>query len=123
MFSVTVRTRFKASHSVQIGAEPRETAHGHDWLVEVEAAADALDHHGLVIDFHRVEHLLDECLEDFRGARLDELPAFAAVNATAENVAHTIHRRLDERLRGSGVRLMRTTAWETDSCGGTYRPL
>ncbi|MBN1917192.1 MAG: 6-carboxytetrahydropterin synthase [Verrucomicrobia bacterium] len=128
MFSVMVRTRFNASHSVRIGAAPRETPHGHDWLVEVEVAAAALDRHGLVIDFHRVERLLDECLAEFRGALLNDLPAFADADPTTERVAETIHRRLEQKLgnasgRGRArARLARTTVWETDTCGATYRP-
>jgi 6-pyruvoyltetrahydropterin/6-carboxytetrahydropterin synthase len=122
MLSVTVRVRFNASHSVQIGAAPPETPHGHDWLVEVEIAAAELDRHGLVVDFRRVERLLDECLADFHGALLNELPAFAEADPTTERIAETIHRRLDEKLRGAHGRLARTTVWETDACGATYRP-
>jgi len=127
MFSVTVRARFNASHSVRIGAAPPETPHGHDWLVEVEVAAPELDRHGLVIDFHRLERLLDECLGDFSGALLNELPAFAEAEPTAERIAATLHRRLDEklacthgRLARTHARLMRTTVWETDAFGATY---
>ena len=122
MFTVTVRTRFSASHSVQIGHAPRETPHAHDWLVEVEVGAETLDRHDLVIDFHRVERLLDECLGDFQGALLDELGDFVSVNPTAERVAEAVFSRLNARLEEDAGTLFRATVWETATCAATYRP-
>ena len=122
MYTIAVRARFNASHSVCIGTGPREEPHKHGWLVEVEVGADALDRHGLVMDFRRLEHLLGECIADFHGALLDELPEFAESNPTAENVAHTIYRRLEARLREDGGTLARVTVWEAEGCSATYRP-
>jgi len=122
MVTITVRTGFNASHSVQIGPGSRETPHGHDWLVEVEVGADELDEHGLVMDFHQLERILGECLADFQGALLDELPEFADRNPTAEQVARTIFERVNARLSEDNRRLVRTTVWETHTCGATYRP-
>jgi len=121
MHTIAVRVGFNASHSVRVGAAPRETPHEHDWLVEVELAA-TLDGHGLVMDFNRVKGLLDEVLADFRGALLDELPAFARSKPTAENVATVVFRRLEARLPEGRARLVRTTVWEAEGCSATYRP-
>ncbi len=122
MHTIAMRARFNASHSVRIGTGPRETPHGHDWLVEVELGAATLDRHGLVMDFHRVERLLGECLTDFQNALLNALPDFAESNPTAENVAHAVHRRLEARLPQGGCTLLRTTVWESEQCSATYRP-
>jgi 6-pyruvoyltetrahydropterin/6-carboxytetrahydropterin synthase len=122
MFTITVHTRFNASHSVQIGRAPREAPHNHDWLVEVELGAPQIDRHDLVADFHRVERLLDECLRDFNGALLDELPDFAGVNPSAERLAEAVFKRLSARLPDEPCTLLRATVWETDTCAATYRP-
>ena len=70
------------------------------------------------MDFRVLARLLEACVADFRDALLDKLPAFAASNPTAENVARTVHERLEARLpRGSpggGPRLVRTTVWEAE---------
>ncbi len=126
MFAVAVRARFSASHSIKVGAGPREAPHAreapheHDWTVEVEVGAETLDRHGLVIDFRRVERLLTECLAEFDGALLDELRDFADSNPTAENVARTIFGKLDARLPQDRCTLRRVTVWETPTCSATY---
>lgn len=122
MYAITVRARFKAAHSVQIGTGPREAPHRHDWLVEVEVGARELDRHGLVMDFHALERLLGACVADFRGALLDELAEFAQASPTAENLARAVFRRLEARLTDERCALMRTTVWETEGCTATYRP-
>jgi 6-pyruvoyltetrahydropterin/6-carboxytetrahydropterin synthase len=122
MYTITVRTGFDAAHSVETGTEPRERPHRHAWLVEVECAAAEIDRCGLVMDFRVLKRLLEACTADFRDALLDELPDFAASNPTAENVARTVHRRLEARLPGGGPRLVRTTVWEAEGCSATYRP-
>ena len=121
MYTIDVRARFNASHSVRIGTGPREAPHNHDWLVEVEVAADALDRHGLVMDFGRLERLLAECIAEFHGALLDELSDFAESNPTAENVAHAVYRRLEARLADGRGTLARVTVWEAEACSATYR--
>jgi 6-pyruvoyl-tetrahydropterin synthase len=121
MYTISVRTRFNAAHSVETGTGPRERPHRHDWIVEVECAAE-LDRSGLVMDFRVLARLLEACTADFQDALLDELPAFAASNPTAENVARTVHERLEARLPAGGPRLVRTTVWEAEGCTATYRP-
>jgi len=122
MYTIAVRTGFNASHSVRVGAAPRETPHNHDWLVEIELAADALDPHGLVMDFTRVKRFLEDAVADFRDALLDELPDFADLNPTAENVAVLVHTRLTARLTSGRADLVRVTVWEAEGCSATYRP-
>lgn len=121
MYTIAVRARFSASHSVEVGAAPREAPHGHDWSVEAEIGAETLDRHGLVLDFHRVERLLAECLAGFDGALLDELPDFAEANPTAENVARAIFGKLEPHVPRGRCTLMRVTVWETPTCSATYR--
>jgi 6-pyruvoyltetrahydropterin/6-carboxytetrahydropterin synthase len=120
MFTIAVQARFNASHSVLVGAGPREAPHGHDWAVEAEVGAERLDANGLVIDFHRLERLLTESLTEFDGALLDELPDFADANPTAENVARTIFGKLEARLPQGRCTLRRITVWETPTCSASY---
>ena len=122
MYTIGVRARFNASHSVRIGSGPRETPHNHDWIVEAEVEGDVLDRHGLVMDFGWLERVLGECIADFHGALLDELPDFAEANPTAENVAHAVYRRLEARLPDGRGTLARVTVWEAEGCSATYRP-
>jgi len=122
MYAITVRACFNASHSVEVGDGPRERPHGHDWMVEVECSAEELDAYGLVMDFRLLTRFLEDSVADFRGALLDELPEFADSNPTAENVARTVHHRLEARLRAGRCALVRATVWEAEGCSATYRP-
>ena len=121
MYTITVRAHFNASHSVKVGSGPREAPHAHEWTVEAEVGAETLDRHGLVIDFHRGERLLSDCVADFNGALLDELPDFGQVNPTAENVARAIFGKLERQLPRERCTLMRVTVWETPTCSASYR--
>jgi 6-pyruvoyltetrahydropterin/6-carboxytetrahydropterin synthase len=120
MHTIAVRARFSATHSIRVGSAAREAPHGHDWTVEAELGAETLDRHGLVLDFHRVERLLAECLADFDGALLNELPRFGEVNPTAENVARAIFDKIEPHVPRGRCTLMRVTVWETPTCSATY---
>lgn len=122
MYTIAVRARFDASHSVRIGTAPREAPHAHEWVVEAEVAADALDRDGLVMDFVRLRGVVQDCIAGFHGALLNELPEFAELNPTAENVARTIYGRLDGQLGEDRATLAGVTVWEAEGCRATYRP-
>jgi 6-pyruvoyltetrahydropterin/6-carboxytetrahydropterin synthase len=73
------------------------------------------------MDFRRLGRFLEECTADFHGALLNELPAFAESNPTAENVARTVYGRLEGKLAEDRATLARVTVWEAEGCSATYR--
>jgi len=74
-----------------------------------------------VMDFHLLERLMDEVISPLHNRNLNDLPAFASINPSAENVAVHVARSL--RLPGDAqVRLASVEVWETPECRAIYRP-
>jgi len=118
-FQITTTRHFSAAHQLRLYDGSIEPLHGHNWRVKVTVAAPALDSIGVVMDFHELERLLDVILKPLHNSHLNEAPAFAALNASAENVAWHIGRSL--KLPG-GVQLQSIEVWETDENSAVYQP-
>lgn len=134
MPSVAVKVRFSASHYLPLYGGACAWHHGHDWLAEVEIAADRLDENGFVVEFGAVKaavRVLDHrCINAFppfqrtdthNVERLGRLLNPDGLAPTTENVARWIGEqvqavldRLDNRPR-----LLRVTVQETENQAAT----
>jgi 6-pyruvoyltetrahydropterin/6-carboxytetrahydropterin synthase len=83
-------------------------------------SAEKLDGIGVVMDFHQLERLVDRIIGPWNDHNLNEAPAFADVNPTAENVALHIARSLRLPAR---VALESVEVWETPTNSAVCRPL
>jgi 6-pyruvoyltetrahydropterin/6-carboxytetrahydropterin synthase len=118
-FEITITREFSASHQLRLYDNSLEPLHGHNWTVVVAVEATALDSIGVVMDFHELERLLNAIVDPMHNRHLNDLPAFASRNPSAENVA--LH--IAESLRlPAGVTLIRVEAWETHGCRAAWRP-
>lgn len=95
-FSVIVRATFCATHQIRLPDGQLEPLHGHDWQVRLIVSRPALDDIGLVADFHHVERKLRAVVRELDQKNLNDLPAFASVNPTAERVAQRIFNQLTD---------------------------
>ena len=86
MYELEVYRSFSAAHN--LCGYPGDCAklHGHNWLVTVVLATSELDNIGIGFDFKTLKKLLDEVLGEFDHCCLNELPEFAAMNPTSENL-------------------------------------
>jgi 6-pyruvoyltetrahydropterin/6-carboxytetrahydropterin synthase len=105
----TVRS-FSAAHQLRLYDGSLESLHGHNWRVEVTIEAAKLDSIGVVMDFHELERLVDQIIGPMHNKHLNELPPFAEMNPSAENVALHIARSLQ---LPSALTLSRVQVWET----------
>ncbi|HZO53881.1 MAG TPA: 6-carboxytetrahydropterin synthase [Bryobacteraceae bacterium] len=108
MTRLTKRYRFAASHRLHApslsGEENRELygkcnnpyGHGHDFILEVRVKGDVDPASGLVVDQRKLDTLVHNAvLRDFHMKYLNaQVPAFANVVPTSENVAIEARRRL-----------------------------
>lgn len=125
MYEIAVHAEFAAAHAITI-AGAVEPLHGHNWRVTARFTAHALDHDGLVCDFHTIHHTLTEILTPFHNNNLNEQPPFdEGVNPTAElvarHIARELHRALDEAL-APHARLTSVSVTEAPGCVATYTP-
>ncbi|MDB5173525.1 MAG: hypothetical protein JWO87_2451 [Phycisphaerales bacterium] len=118
-FEITTTRQFSAAHQLVLYDGSLEPLHGHNWKVKVTVAAEKLDAIGVVMDFHELERGLDAVIGPMHNRHLNELPSFAELNPSAENVAFHIATTL--RLPPTAA-LASVEVWETDENSAVYRP-
>lgn len=124
MFAVGVVTQFEAAHALRGDFGPASRLHGHTYRVEVEVAGPQLQQDGTLFDIGRLHDWVDEVVGDLNYRNLDELPAFAGRNTTAEEVSRYLRDVLSPRLHGQGLRSLSVRVWESPmSYAGCSREL
>jgi 6-pyruvoyltetrahydropterin/6-carboxytetrahydropterin synthase len=120
MYEVTIIKSFSAAHLLaQIGGKCEEL-HGHNFKVEVTLAAPNLNESGLLIDFRIVKKWLNEILDQMDHKHLNELPYFAGINPSAENIAKYICDQMKLKIKEPQVRIARIKVWESENAVVTY---
>jgi 6-pyruvoyltetrahydropterin/6-carboxytetrahydropterin synthase len=120
MYEVTIIKSFSAAHLLaQIGGKCEEL-HGHNFRVEVTLAAPDLNKSGLLIDFRVVKKWLNEILDQMDHKHLNELPCFAGINPSAENIAKYIYDQMKPKAKESQVRIARIKVWESENAAVAY---
>jgi 6-pyruvoyltetrahydropterin/6-carboxytetrahydropterin synthase len=118
-FHITTTRHFSAAHQLRLYDRSLEPLHGHNWRVKVTVSAVKLDGMGVVMDFHELERRLGQVIEPMHNRHLNDLPAFKAMNPSAENVAVHIAEVLQLPM---GVKLESVEVWETAENSAIYRP-
>ena len=98
LFTVSVESRFWASHCLTLPDGSTEPRHCHNWTVTADVDAEKLNRMGLVMDFGQLKTMIDEITADLENTSLEELAYFEKNNPSAENVARYIYERLESRL-------------------------
>jgi len=122
MYEVTIIKSFSAAHLLaQIGGKCEEL-HGHNFRVEVTVTAPDLNESGLLIDFRAVKKWLNVILDQMDHKHLNELPYFAGINPSAENIAKFIYAQMELQAKEAQVRIARIKVWESENAAVTYIP-
>ena len=88
--------------------------HGHNWKVEVEVTATALNEYEMGMDFKTIKTATRELAKTLDHRYLNDIPPFDVRNPTAENIAQYFYQRLSDTLNISTARVSAVTLWETD---------
>jgi 6-pyruvoyltetrahydropterin/6-carboxytetrahydropterin synthase len=113
-YTLTVLTDFAAAHTLRDYPGDCSRMHGHNWKLEAEIRATALNEVGMAVDFKDMKRVAREIAGELDHRYLNDLPPFTTVNPTAENIAAHIYRRMSERLNTDTARISAITLWETD---------
>lgn len=122
MYEVTIRKSFSAAHLLKEIGGKCEELHGHNFLVEVSAAAETLNQEGLLVDFRLLKHWTDEVLSELDHKYLNELEQFKDINPSSERIARFLFEKIGEKARQAEVYLTRITVWESENARVTYSP-
>jgi len=104
VFSVTVRDHMMIAHSFRGEAfGPAQRLHGATFIVDATFRRTALDADGIVVDIARAGEQLRALVADLNYRNLDDEPAFAGMNTSAEALARVIADRLAERVQAGAL--------------------
>ena len=128
MYSVTVRDHFLIAHSFRGEAfGPAQRLHGVTFVVDATFRRPELDGDGVVVDIGLASEQLKVVLADLNYRNLDDEPAFAGKNTTAEMLARVVFDRLVLALHagdlgdaGRGVTAICVTLRESHLAWGSY---
>ena len=124
IYDLKVVTEFSSAHVLRGYAGACERVHGHNFRVELEVRAHALDSLGMGIDFRELQAMTEEVTGQLDHRLLNEVPPFDEVNPTAENLAahiyHRVGRALADHEAGSRVRMRAVTVHENDRISARY---
>ena len=120
MYEVTIIKSFSAAHLLaQIGGKCEEL-HGHNFKVEVTVRALKLNKEGILIDFRLVKKWLGDILDRMDHQHLNDLPFFAGINPSSENIARYVYLEMQEQAKDDKVKVLRVKVWESDSPAVSY---
>ncbi|MEK6748929.1 MAG: 6-carboxytetrahydropterin synthase QueD [Pseudomonadota bacterium] len=119
-YTLKIVTDFAAAHTLRGYPGDCSRMHGHNWKVEVEVVAHALDAYGMGMDFKAIKHGAKDVINELDHRYLNELAAFERVNPTAENLALFLYQTIGHKLNAPGVRVSAVTVWETERACARY---
>ena len=121
-YRVTVEARFEAAHALLHYRGQPEPLHGHSYRVEVVIEAAALDADDLAVDFVAARDLVGGIAAELDYRNLNDHPAFAKRNTSAENLARHFAETVERSAKLSPARVAEVTVWEGPQNRATYRP-
>jgi 6-pyruvoyltetrahydropterin/6-carboxytetrahydropterin synthase len=113
-YTLKVVTDFASAHTLRDYPGDCSRMHGHNWKVEAEVEASALDATGMGMDFKLIKQAARDLAGQLDHRYLNELAPFTDINPTAENIAAYFFKELRSRLDGPSTRVSAVTLWETE---------
>jgi 6-pyruvoyltetrahydropterin/6-carboxytetrahydropterin synthase len=98
VFTIRVEDSFAAAHYLSHFHGKCENLHGHNYRVRAAAQGETLGRGGMLLDFGVLKGALREVTGELDHSLLNEHPAFAEGDPSAELIARYIYRRLREQL-------------------------
>ncbi len=120
MYTLTVETKFASAHQLREYKGKCENLHGHSWKVQVVVTAQRLNRLGLAMDFTDLKRLTSEIVTPLDHVCLNDLPQFADINPSSENISRWIFESLKEKVAVYSVTLKAVTVWESETASATY---
>lgn len=120
MYELRIIDQFAAAHQLRGIQGGCENLHGHNWKIEVAVGGSRLGNDGLLVDFREIKRGTKAILGTMDHQFLNDLDAFRNTEPSSENIARHIFESLSQRLNTETIRILRVTAWESDSACATY---
>lgn len=113
-YTLKVVSDFASAHTLREYPGACSRMHGHNWKVELEVVATALDETGMGVDFKVMKHAVREVTDRLDHYYLNDVKPFDTINPTAENIAAYLYRELSDKLNNEHIKVSAVTLWETE---------
>jgi 6-pyruvoyltetrahydropterin/6-carboxytetrahydropterin synthase len=113
-YTLKILADFASAHTLREYPGDCSRMHGHNWKLEVEVTASALNQHGMGMDFKTIKTATRALAKTLDHRYLNDIPPFDTVNPTAENIAQYFYQQLSTTLNIDTARVTGVTLWETD---------
>ena len=101
---MTIRDHLMIAHSLRGEVfGPAQRLHGATFVVDATFRRAGLDADGIVVDIGRATEQLRAVVAELNYRNLDEEPAFAGINTSAEALARVVADRLAERVHAGDL--------------------
>jgi len=123
MYELTVEMSFSAAHRIAGHKGRCADLHGHNYRAIITVAGERLNGQGMLIDFGDLKTICVDAIDPLDHSYLNDLPAFAEVNPTAEAIAEHIYDAVETALSKAfeSVHLSHVTVCESETSYATYR--
>ena len=122
LYRVTVSARFEAAHNLIDYPGGPEPLHGHSYNIDIVLESEKLQQHDLAVDFVTARRALETIAKEFDYTYINEHPAFAGRNTSAENLARYFAERMETSGALGWARVAEVTVWERPVNRATYVP-
>jgi 6-pyruvoyltetrahydropterin/6-carboxytetrahydropterin synthase len=121
MYTLSVLRTFIARHFL-IGGDwgPENLPNSHRYRLELRLEGTELDAHGFLCDIVEVERRLDQVLDRYADAMLNELSEFEGLNPSLENFARILALALHDLTEAGNITGLTTVLWEDESAWASY---
>jgi 6-pyruvoyltetrahydropterin/6-carboxytetrahydropterin synthase len=113
-YTLKILADFAAAHTLRNYPGDCSRMHGHNWKLEVEVTATALNEHEMGMDFKTIKTATRELAKTLDHRYLNDIPPFDKINPTAENIAQYFYQNLSTTLNNDIAKVSGVTLWETD---------
>ena len=113
MYEVYVAAQFEAAHRLLGDFGPASRIHGHTYRMEVIVRGESLSGENILYDVGELRSAVEDLAASLDYRDLNEVPALAGVNTTAEALADYCWETLAPPLRASGLDSLAVRVWES----------
>jgi 6-pyruvoyltetrahydropterin/6-carboxytetrahydropterin synthase len=114
IYNLKILADFASAHTLRNYPGDCSRMHGHNWKVEVEVKATALNEHEMGMDFKTIKTATRELAKTLDHRYLNDIPPFDTINPTAENIAKYFYQNLSNTLNNDIAQVSAVTLWETE---------
>jgi 6-pyruvoyltetrahydropterin/6-carboxytetrahydropterin synthase len=121
MYTLRVCNDFVGQHYLTVpNSGPENEWHSHHFEIEVLLEGEELNQNGYLVDIVEVEEVLDQIIDRYEDATLNDLPEFQGRNPSIEHFSRIVCTSLQNRLSLDTVTKMTVRIWEDEEAWASY---